>query len=554
MKNKKNCFCKNKDNICNCSTKKYCIYQVIIKKPIEYKDAYNISQTYLQNKKKKQFKENDKLFKFKNIPRTKFKTKSFVNKKINKQVSMIIGELKDDFHHLEGAGIRSFFTDVKNKIVDTFKPRLDGYNNKSSNTLKKYGNIQIKSLTIYRTPIMKMIDKAIDYISLGKFSSLKKKYGFDDLFHLALIANVENKNIVIEKNEVINIDTSYKTNDKTETFNIDLDNKKFTINEMLTKGREKYGDKIWFSYNGFSNNCQYFIKYCLESVNLYNEKEKEFLFQDLSELSKNLPSYVKNIVNLTTSTGAVVDKLKGGKNNVMGQDIQEQNFWDQNEKIRRQLSKKTNEDNKDFMIERRKIKDEKALYWNTFLKFLEEKGYNRNSNEPYQDFIKRYEESTGYFPFPTGKLNEWEWRRTKNIPISVNDLGFVGTVFKTVGLGGITQNLLDIYNNSTKFTSSGNISDLSNAISSGMNAVKDTYNLGTNISTPKGLIKQVGKTVVGGNIKMNKKKQQTLNILRDLSVKELKQFIESSSSLKKNSSNYNNLKKKKLILLIMNQM
>ena len=529
--------------------KTYAIYQVVIKKPIENDDAYNKAQIYIQNKKKKSYKELNKKYKFKNLPKTRFKNKSFINKKIDKNLSLIIGELKDDYKHLEGSGIKDIFNKVKNKVVNIFKPRLDGYNNKSTRNLKKYGNIEIKSMTIYRTPIMKILDKALNVLSFNKFDTLKKKYNFDELFHLALIVNIGDKNIVIEKNEVINIDTSYKTNDKTETFNIDLDNKKFTINEMLTKGREKYGDKIWFSYNAFSNNCQYFIKYCLEAVNLYNEKEKEFIFQDLSELSKELPNYLKQTANIATTSGAIVDKILGGKkNNVMGQDIQEQNFWDQNEKIRRQLSKKTNEDNKDFMIERRKIKDEKALYWNTFLKFLEDtKRYNRNSGEPYQDFIKRYQNESGLFPFPKkNKLNEWEWRRTKNIPISVNDLGFVGTVFKTVGLGGITQNLLDVYNNSVKFASSGDISHLGDAISSGVHAVKDTYNLGSDISTPKGLIKKVGQTVINNAIGGNKH----LNYNKNLKASELKIIISNHPISKYLKDDYLKLKKKDLKLLV----
>ena len=157
---------------------------------------------------------------------------------------------------------------------------------------------------------MGVIDKAINIISLGKWDTLKNKYGFDDMFHLALIANVGNKNIVIEKNEVININTSYKTSDKTETLPINLTGP-MTINEMLNAGRASVGDNMWFSYDAFKNNCQYFIKYCLEASGLYDTKAKDFLFQDITELTKEMPEYVKRFANVATTTGAIINKITG---------------------------------------------------------------------------------------------------------------------------------------------------------------------------------------------------------------------------------------------------
>lgn len=507
------------------------------------KKHMNYHNYILKIKKKKSFKEKEKYYKFKNYPRTKFKPKSFINKNIGKQIKLIIGELKDDNKHLEGSGIKDIFNNVKNY----FKPRLDGYNNKSSKNIKLYGDKPIISLTIYRTPIMKILDKALNYLSLNKFSTLKKKYGFDDLFHLALIANVGDKNIVIEKNEVINIDTSYKTDDKTETFNVNLDNKNITINDMLTKGREMVKDKTWFSYNPFFNNCQFFIKYCLSAVDLYNEETKNFLFQDLSDLAKELPGYVKTTANILTDTGAIVNKITGqAKPKLTEIQQKEKEFWRQNQAIRNKLSMETNEKNKEFMKERRNKKDEQKMYWDGLLSFLEQKGYDRNGKEPYLDFIKRYENETGLFPFPKkDKLNEWEWRQTKNMPITIEDFGLAGTILKNIGLGSITTNLLNVYNNSTKFVEKPSLSSAIDAVKSGVDAVKETYDLGKTAVNPKDLAVKLTKNVINSN-----KTGGCCRVKKNLKIKELREILHNHPISKYMKDDYLKLKKKDLELII----
>jgi hypothetical protein len=297
--------------------RKYGLHAVIIKNNVSIDEAKALAKDFIQDKNKHFVRFTKASYRFRNISKQKFYPSSFRTKRINKQISLVFGELKPEWEHLEGSGILSFFKKgaevVKkgiSKISSVFKPRLDGYNNTSTSNLTAYGDLPITSLTIYRTPIMGVIDKAINIISLGKWGTLKNKYGFDEMFHLALIANVGNKNIVIEKNEVININTSYKTSDKTETLPINLTGP-MTINEMLNKGRASVGDNMWFSYDAFKNNCQYFIKYCLEASGLYDTKAKDFLFQDITELTKEMPEYVKRFANVATTTGAIINKITG---------------------------------------------------------------------------------------------------------------------------------------------------------------------------------------------------------------------------------------------------
>lgn len=211
-----------------------------------------------------------------------------------------------------------FFKDkaiaVKDKIVNVFSPKLDGYNNVSSKTLKDYGNLPIQSLTIYRTPIQGFINTALNALSLGKWNELKTKYGFDELFHLALVANVGSKNIIIEKNEVVNISTEYKTSSDTQTYTIDISRVKgpsFTVYNLVENTRKRIGDNQFFSYDAFRNNCQNFLRHLLMTYNLYTYQVNKFVFQDITEIYKGLPSFVSKIARTVTDIGATASKLIG---------------------------------------------------------------------------------------------------------------------------------------------------------------------------------------------------------------------------------------------------
>lgn len=298
---------------------KYGLHAVIIKKgAYSLEEAQKLAKEIIKDNKKHYYRETNASYRFRNISKQKFYPKSFRTKKVNKNVSLVFGKLKPEWEHLEGGGIFDFFSRGVQKVKEFFKPRLDSYNNTSTATLNQYGNMPIKSLTIYRTPISSMLNTALNFVSLGKWNELRQKYGFDKLFHLALVANVGAKNIIIEKNEAINISTTYKTDKDTETFPIDLGGKVFTANEMLDKARKNVGDKTFFDYDAFNKgeatNCQGFIKILLEAVGLYSQPAKDFLFQDLENIYKELPSYVPKVAKAFTTTGAIFNKISGKGN------------------------------------------------------------------------------------------------------------------------------------------------------------------------------------------------------------------------------------------------
>jgi hypothetical protein len=299
--------------------KYYALHAVIFKKPYDIEKAQEEVNNYIKDKKKHFYRETKASYRFRNLPKSKFIKKTFKTKNLKNGVSLIMGELKGENKHLEGGGIFDLFKKPIQKVKEFFSPRTT-YNNTTEKNLKMYGNLIVQRLTIARTPILSILDKVVNFISLGKWSSLKKEYGFDKIFHLALIANLGTKNLVIEKNEVINVDTNYKMSKETETLDVPLNGKSFTVNQMLDETRKRIGDKEFIGYNAFSYNCQAFVKELLTTEGLYNEQEKEFLFQDVSELAKKMPAFSKKIMNITTKTGAVFNKLTGKGDNVVEPD------------------------------------------------------------------------------------------------------------------------------------------------------------------------------------------------------------------------------------------
>jgi hypothetical protein len=307
----------------------YALHAIIIKKPVPIEEATKIAYEIIKNKKKTYMRETKASYRFRNVSKQKFKPKSFRTKKINKTTSLIYGELLPKYQHLKGSGILDWFKqkgnqaskiikDTTNNVISSaksfFSPRLDSFNNKSQKTLTDYGNRKITRLQIYRTPISKTLETAINAISLGYWNQKKEKYGFDKFFHLALIATVQgNKNIIVEKLDVVNISTEYTTSNETETLDIPLENKSFSVYEMLEDTRKRLGDKTFFEYDALNNNCQNFIKQNLISVGLYGKEEEDFLFQDIGEMVKELPSLGK-IAKGITNVSAWFNKITGGSN------------------------------------------------------------------------------------------------------------------------------------------------------------------------------------------------------------------------------------------------
>lgn len=216
-------------------------------------------------------------------------------------------QLFDDFK--KGSGFLGRFVNVN-------------YNDISKKTLERYGDKRILALNVYRTPLSGLSMALLNIGTLGAYGRAKEELNYDKLFHLALVATVDDngtyKNVILEKDPKISISTYYPTNKDTEVHPVNLHGKTFTINDMTETLRKQLGDQQYFSYSAFEGrNCQNYVLGLLNSMGLLNETLKDFIYQDLTQLIKKLPSYTPSVSNAVTNLGAISHQIMGkGLDNV----------------------------------------------------------------------------------------------------------------------------------------------------------------------------------------------------------------------------------------------
>ena len=75
--------------------KKLYLHAVVIKKTMELNDAMKKVKEITKRTKVPYMRETEDSFRFRNIPKTRFDPTSFRTKKINDQISLIFGHLRD---------------------------------------------------------------------------------------------------------------------------------------------------------------------------------------------------------------------------------------------------------------------------------------------------------------------------------------------------------------------------------------------------------------------------------------------------------------------------
>jgi hypothetical protein len=183
------------------------------------------------------------------------------------------------------------------------------YQPKVRDILSKYGDKPIQKMSIIRAPVPSLLTGALSALSLGKFGENLSNSPYDTLFHLSLIMTIENKKIILEKNEVINMDVNPKIMKDTQTKEVPFPTG-LTLDTLLDNAKKSMGGKF-FSYSARDNNCQDFILAILNSNNIGNEEDKSFVKQDTKSLFDNLPS-LRKISNSITDLGAKVNHITAG--------------------------------------------------------------------------------------------------------------------------------------------------------------------------------------------------------------------------------------------------
>jgi hypothetical protein len=185
--------------------------------------------------------------------------------------------------------------------------------------LAEDGNLPIVSMRVRRDPIQGAINTALNFVSAGKWNEAKQKYGYDKFFHLSLEVSLRvstsdavNKQYIIEKNEVIQINQPRPYTNETESMPVPMNGVGATMNSLLNGSKQIQGDKF-YTYNAFQNNCQDFIMSILLGSGFGNQNIYGFVKQPIGEVIAELPSFTERFAKTITDIGGVVDTLLYGE-------------------------------------------------------------------------------------------------------------------------------------------------------------------------------------------------------------------------------------------------
>jgi hypothetical protein len=194
-----------------------------------------------------------------------------------------------------GKGLRQKLINIKNKVrhVLTAPSRfVKGLRHdlppQAKNKLEQVGGYDVVEMWAGRTPLDSVIDRGLNLASSGRWDKKKKELGYDDVFHVYLIARLNNgRTVKIEKNAVVDI-TDYKPNSD-EIVQVEL-NQPQRLDKMMANVKSKFGNEIW-DYHPERSNCQDFANAFVEANHdtVDNQQQTEdFITQDKDALNESL--------------------------------------------------------------------------------------------------------------------------------------------------------------------------------------------------------------------------------------------------------------------------
>ena len=183
---------------------------------------------------------------------------------------------------------------------------------KVQNLYKKVKNDKVVELEIFRRPVGKAIEKALDAFSGNAVDKFFKNTEYDKLFHLGIIIN---KKYLFHKQENFELSTipgsyaKFVKGKELELSPVSGFSDDLTIKRMFRDTRKLMGEKKFYGYDAFKNNCQKFVVRVMQAIGA--TYDKKFVLQDLKKLSKNVPSFTKKLTNFFTDFARTARRVIG---------------------------------------------------------------------------------------------------------------------------------------------------------------------------------------------------------------------------------------------------
>ena len=219
--------------------------------------------------------------------------------------------------HCEGSGFIDTVANIPNRIYHAIRGPRTHANPELRKWLEKNGSIPIAEMKVSRKPIIKAVDKVLNFISLGQYERIKGQLNYDDMFHLMLKFKLQNgQYYVIQKNHVVEVDPISKSNYDEPGINVRLPHPNLpgpSIDALLYYAEKQYGPQRLWVYNARTQNCQRFLMDLLGSADFLTPEISQYILQDANTLIGGLPSITKKIIDRATDIASRADILLRGE-------------------------------------------------------------------------------------------------------------------------------------------------------------------------------------------------------------------------------------------------
>ena len=175
------------------------------------------------------------------------------------------------------------------------------------NTLKKYGDAMITGIEVNRAPLSNVAEGLMTAITLGKWKEIKGNY--EKMFHLYAILKTSKGPLLLEKNQTVvlkeGVPKPEKGNEKTA---VDVPTP-ITVADFINKTIKRMSLQDYTTYEGFSLNCQNFIKNHLLANGLLTPENLAFVYQDTKKLIERTPAFSRWLGKAVTDIAGKGDEL-----------------------------------------------------------------------------------------------------------------------------------------------------------------------------------------------------------------------------------------------------
>ena len=214
-----------------------------------------------------------------------------------------------------GEGIIDTIKEAGKRIIDFATSKREGAPPAVRNFLAAHGNDIIKSITVARTPVTSILQKALNLITFGKFNQARKFMNYDTMFHLFMVIELEKAGSWrFDKNEVVKV-VKGDVPENADKMKVSI-NKKIPFGQFFDNGVKRIGLTRFYKYNFQTANCQMFVSNLLSANGLNNPTLNKFIMQDVVSIFKQLPKYITSLLNFATDAAGQIDILRQGKGNI----------------------------------------------------------------------------------------------------------------------------------------------------------------------------------------------------------------------------------------------